>query len=511
MARAPGNLITDWYWIVNDTTPTTNVYSTATNSYVANNAAAYLTWLTDGYVADGIVIQPAWGTAAYASALADNGLGKVRVTLQSTASFQTGQRFRFANSTGTPLLNGNQQITVVDATHIDVTAITFVATDATTVMLGPSIIDTAANLATVVNNYNIGAAVPNSNVFTGSASYVLTNPLGSRISISPSAGGTVQLPLMNAPNSIPIGTQVEIRNDGAFFFTLRDSAGVSLVNVMSPNTAVDIVLVSNATAAGTFLITTKTINIPHSFIGVVSGLRAVNNTATPLTKLDVTAASWQSGVGSRPAFAQYPNFGTPATVDAGLAGPVVNGRDQAAAFTASQWLHVWAIGKNSELGDNVMRCTISSSSSNPTMPTGYQYYAYLFSVYWNAASNLLSVTGRGNLVTYNASQVALSAGAASGATPTTAVSLAILVPPNASNVNIKTIGLAGGGGAFALNIGAVSGSTMLSLNANASQYGNSAALLPNVSQNLYYNNTGPGAPGGAAYIDVMGYTVPNGG
>lgn len=63
-----------------------------------------------------------------ASAIADNGSGKCRVTVASTTGMTTGDSRLFFSFTGTTGLNGQQTITVIDGTHLDVTAVSFVAT-----------------------------------------------------------------------------------------------------------------------------------------------------------------------------------------------------------------------------------------------------------------------------------------------------------------------------------------------------------------------------------------------
>jgi hypothetical protein len=144
-----GYTVRDWYWIVDDTNPTTQVYSSAGNAFVANNAAAYLTWLTDGDAA----VPDAYGSMSRITAMADNGAGKVRLTLENAALFQTGQRFHFKGLDGTPLANGNQQIIKINSTTIDITAVSFVAGTLGSApwMVGPTIIDTALHLADVLN------------------------------------------------------------------------------------------------------------------------------------------------------------------------------------------------------------------------------------------------------------------------------------------------------------------------------------------------------------------------
>jgi hypothetical protein len=110
----------DWYWIVNDTNKTTKVYSTASNAYVNNNAAAFLTWLANANFGAASNL----GSSVTISGAADNGSGKTRLTVESSANFATGQYFYFGS-------NGAQQITVIDGIHIDLTGLNFSAYVAT--------------------------------------------------------------------------------------------------------------------------------------------------------------------------------------------------------------------------------------------------------------------------------------------------------------------------------------------------------------------------------------------
>ncbi len=57
---------------------------------------------------------------------ANNGSGKVRLTVDTTANAATGQTWFFAGITGTTEANGANAVTVVDATHIDLPAVGFV-------------------------------------------------------------------------------------------------------------------------------------------------------------------------------------------------------------------------------------------------------------------------------------------------------------------------------------------------------------------------------------------------
>lgn len=62
------------------------------------------------------------------SAIADNGSGNCRCTVSSTTGMTTGDTRTFFGVTGTTGLNGARTITVIDATHLDVSAVAFVAT-----------------------------------------------------------------------------------------------------------------------------------------------------------------------------------------------------------------------------------------------------------------------------------------------------------------------------------------------------------------------------------------------
>jgi len=64
------------------------------------------------------------------TAMADNGSGKVRLTINSTAGFNTGDPITCVNATGTAAADvlNDVNTTLIDATHIDVTDVSWVAT-----------------------------------------------------------------------------------------------------------------------------------------------------------------------------------------------------------------------------------------------------------------------------------------------------------------------------------------------------------------------------------------------
>src|SRR5919204_3084614 len=157
----------NWYWIVNDSNPATKVYSTASGAYVNNNAAAFLAWLADPNfgAASGL------GSGIAITAAANNGSGKTRLTVSTTANVANGQYFYFG-------ANGAQQITVIDGTHIDLTGLAFGSYVATAAMQGATIIDTDANLRKHLNTVALRSNAAGANSQTGlSADLTLTNPM----------------------------------------------------------------------------------------------------------------------------------------------------------------------------------------------------------------------------------------------------------------------------------------------------------------------------------------------
>ena len=71
---------------------------------------------------NGTIIIPRGATV---SGAADNGSGKVRLTVSASAGFTTGKYDIIRNVGGTTEANGTHQITVVDGTHIDLPGVAF--------------------------------------------------------------------------------------------------------------------------------------------------------------------------------------------------------------------------------------------------------------------------------------------------------------------------------------------------------------------------------------------------
>jgi hypothetical protein len=507
--------ISDWYWIVGDTNPTTQVYSTASNAFVANNAAAYLSWLSSpirrGFNDSGTIRQ--------ITAAADNGSGKTRLTVPTTADLQTGQYFNFD-------ANGNQQITVIDSTHIDLTGVSFSSYVATTSIVGPTIIATAAALQDVIDRAAFGSFDSGTNLQNLSNDTTLTNPLDevTRIVMN-AANKKVSLPPMNNPQSPPKGKPFIIANVGNgstnYPFTLYLNDGTTALKTIDEGFEVELISIGNSTKNGSFYnngILRQT--APQRAGGRVVGLVAANTGGSPTTQMTVSADLIEfSNSTTRNTFSMEGGSVSGLTVDVTTAGPIVGGRDQAGAFSANSFVHIHAIC-DGEQSQNV-NLLASASATAPTLPAGYTHSTYLFPVRFNGSSQLVSVHVRGDTVYYDAAQTALSSGTA---TSETAVSVSSLVPSNASTMILNTDNAmdANGGGdvGYRLKLRHTSGSDyffqqVIAPAANAHGCGAATVVMPQVSQQFYYlwvntfNSANLSALNATVYVE--GYRCPNGG
>src|SRR5262245_43794945 len=94
-----------------------------------------------------------------------------------------------------------------------------------------------------------------------------------------------------------------------------------------------------------------------------SGLVGTNNLGAPNTSFDLSAGLVV--LRSPSAGSQVVLTGTAVqTVDVSVAGPVPNGRDQLAAFTANSWVHLYFISQS----DGTL-AALASASAPPTGPT----------------------------------------------------------------------------------------------------------------------------------------------
>ena len=236
----------------------------------------------------------------------------------------------------------------------------------------------------------------------------------------------------------------------------------------------------------------------------VRGLVGANNSGTPNTKMDLAAdAVMLRSTNGTPSVTR---FGTGTiTNDVGLAGPAANGRDQAGAFGASNWIHFYFIWNGTALA------TISSlvaPGTGPTMPTGYTHWAYAGAVFFGGTSGLFRVFMRGDKAFYQQGQAALTAGTA---TVETAISMTALIPPNASMANLRALYVDATGSGVSNNavIRLLSGINYFSFTEQSTAAVRDTASLdiPNVNQQFLYLVTSATTN---LNIDVLGYGMPNG-
>jgi hypothetical protein len=119
-----------------------------------------------------------------------------------------------------------------------------------------------------------------------------------------------------------------------------------------------------------------------------------------------------------------------------LAGPVAGGRDQAAAFAASSWVHFYFIW------DGTTLASVSSASpppTGPTLPSGYTHWAYATSVFLDSAGTLLRVIGSGDFMAYDTSSPLVQPLHRGTATAYTAVDLSAVMPPISRQVLLGVV------------------------------------------------------------------------
>jgi len=236
--------ITDQYWVAADTSPTTQVFSSTTGAFGANNGASFVTWLQAN---DGRAAQIGGNVVS----TADNGAGLIRVQCGDTGQMQTGMVVNFVgNNSGAA---GAKAVTVIDTTHYDIQGSTFSIADTGGTTWSATWIDTAADIYAQINSYNTTLNRSGYLSATTGVNYVATNPLPLVLDVSTTGAGLrVTLPLMNVPKALFLGQQFVLHNGGANNFAIRlnDDATV-LFSSIRPGEYVTLFLSDNTTQNGT--------------------------------------------------------------------------------------------------------------------------------------------------------------------------------------------------------------------------------------------------------------------
>lgn len=240
-------------------------------------------------------------------------------------------------------------------------------------------------------------------------------------------------------------------------------------------------------------------------IPIVRNAVATNNAAFPASKIDFTSADLVQLYSATKAPVIRRTVGL-LTCDTGGAGPVANGRDQAGAFGANDWVHFFYIWKPAT---STLATLASLSSTAPTLPSGYTHFAFICS-FPLSAGVIPTVFLRGNLVSYgSAGFIVLSA----SATARTSFSITTAAPPTAKSVqlNYAFVGRLNQTDGFNLYMASSGGASFSDITVDGTTSVPSAkgAVQPLPYQSAYYYLVTNASD--LLIVDVSGYTVSNGG
>lgn len=238
-----------------------------------------------------------------------------------------------------------------------------------------------------------------------------------------------------------------------------------------------------------------------------------NNAGTPTTKLDLSADAVTLLNLTTGESVTRLNTGT-LICDLSVAGSAANGRDQAGAFSANSWVHIYFIWNGQTLAT---LASLTAPPTGPTLPTGYTHWAYATTIRWNGSSNIAPVYIRGSAVNYDSAGVTLLSNGA--ATTMTTVDCSTAVPPNAVvglfeflvSCNHNAVAV------FSVNARTFGSSSAGEVVCRVSQQVASIAIwagnsmpFPLGSQKLDYLISVAPAISGGAFVVANGYVIPNG-
>lgn len=214
------------------------------------------------------------------------------------------------------------------------------------------------------------------------------------------------------------------------------------------------------------------------------------------------------------------NPGAALVCDIDTAGPIINGRDQAAAFAAGNEVHFYWIYDGATLATIA---SLTAPPTGPTMPSGYTYFAYIGTQKLNGLAKVLSAELRGNTLTLNngAGGISVSIGTA-GSEQTINLRQNGGVPVIAQQVKAildqMAITATGAGAALASwQFRHISGVNYCTV---AGNYTNSPSTteyflktceiqMPNSTNGNWYYLLTNSSGTGTAVLNIAGFTVPN--
>ena len=178
--------------------------------------------------------------------------------------------------------------------------------------------------------------------------------------------------------------------------------------------------------------------------GTVANLKVVNNTATPSTKIDITA---DRAVPITTTGGSIFHNAVSITIDltTGTVTSAANGMDGAARPT-SNWVYLWLISNGTTIAG-----LGSSSSTAPTLPSGYTYKVYVGAMRCDSSQNLLRTLQKGRRSQYvvtaatnTAAMPIMGTGTAGSSTTPTWVAIAVanFAPVTATEISLALVVLA---------------------------------------------------------------------
>jgi hypothetical protein len=219
--------------------------------------------------------------------------------------------------------------------------------------------------------------------------------------------------------------------------------------------------------------------------GLYAALTIINDGGSPYTEVDlsVTDITLKDGSGN----VTLGNV-TGAVVNIATSG-VANGLDTGAKGSLT-WYYIWAISNGSTTAG-----LFSTSSTSPTMPSGYTYKALVGAIKTDGTGNFLSISQIGR---YVAAQQFNFTGLSSGP-----LTISSAVPPTAKAVSGFFMAPAGAGNSANVYSTSVNGS--LVANENVLNSGSGSAYAPFSIPLTNYPTIGVIASGGTASVYVTGW------
>lgn len=254
----------------------------------------------------------------------------------------------------------------------------------------------------------------------------------------------------------------------------------------------------------------------------VVGLLGVYSTSTPNTQFQLSAdvvEIWKPSDQSKRYVVATSIIVNDITTTA------ANGRDQAGAFTASNWIHFYFVGPDTVTSSTLQtRASLTAPPTGPTLQTSETRWAYAGAVRLGASTTLIPTLFRGAWGLIDIADGGVSRVLSNGlSTVFASVDCSAFMPPNSrlGKFNVTVLGSLTAPGNFSAIELRPFGSThsgqspasILQQVAGVSNQSISNFIFPvSSSQALQYlaNTNSAGGPAGN-YLDLQGYLMPNGG